>query len=1254
MSGNNPENIFKELFSQNRFSNKKIYELIFNIMDLIKELGKKLYEFFKLQITNFCFKEKIEKTSAVSALADCWLEWKLNSAEDEKTINNILKFFKTCIRDRSQIILQLTSIVQLFRILINISDLKDVNAPIIYRTLVFFFLENYDDYYLREIFVNNFINLLEKKKSVPLVILLDPYLRHIKNSSNYEVIDFSFLRFLINHHKMTLEILRDILDFLFYVCLTNKFFSRISKLLINEIIEKFLKPKNQEKIEKVNSEIISNIFLDLEKYIKSSLKIFLKNPKEYIILETPYEILNNKIEKINRNVEEDIIETVQIFRTDHEFYSSGLLALLWNYNAHDDIILNLEENLADKFDNYYYDLDMKRLKEKEIEEKKTMKKSESEIKVINKKERIKPEQVLKLIRDKVVKKEKEKEEVSIKKHRREKSLVLTLNKKVLSKLSEAAREIMENNPSEVNNIRNNLSIQGEIKNFNSSVISNLNSYSIFSPEYDDLTNNKSLIFQKNPLFLMKNFQFFVNLDECESRELVAIEGIFREYGKLNKKMFNFYSNDIDFTPIISRNNIFKIIRDIGIENELISLNELSSIIRLLFGKPLNNFDKLQFDKLIVQISYTIFSKINFNYPLSKCVQKYFIKLDNYVNRNSKENSNNNINSNININNKNNNNNNKSFKGKKSIIDIIRYKRNKTDNKTLNYLRNKLENFLIPENEMKYIFTTNKNDDNNDYNKENDIIYKKLNSFNSRSSSVYMQNENKNQILIPPGFKKKLTTKMEYDFTLRTKPISNLLSESQIICYEILDEIFDKNFQTNIIEPNVKIYNYNQITEENLDPKKKWSYLINITYSNLEKKLENDGIHAGDLMEEMLRGIEKERDTLDKVKVIFAREKEEIEEIKKKEIEEQEKERQRLIRKKEIDDKLMILKEEKEKEKKAKEIEIEANKENKEKELKLIMQKEIEKREKIRKKMQEKKQEKEKEEEESKKQTLMKIEESQKKKEKEREEYFKKYKRKLKEQFTEIRTDKLNDLNQQAEIANRQNEIGKVKIADRKVTKILENSKKYFEFEKNLNDLMENLLQRTDIREYLANYENHLRLIYEIYCKLGSIKITYYNEVAIHSSEFKEFCSNFLIYGLLINTEQMNYIFKNVSKRNINSGRASPEDLYFLSFDDFLLTFIYISIFMLNENNGIRKIFPKDINNYQVKYIKNLLEFIGLKFPYNKRELEKLIEERRNLTSQKMMKLHQKLKLERQDIVLSGSVKGYKRSKSPEIKDKKAK
>ena len=155
---------------------------------------KKLYDFFKLQITDFCFKEKIEKTSAVSILADCWLEWQLNSAEDEKLINNILKFYRNSIRDKSQLILQITSIVQLFRILIHLSDLKDINAPIIYRTLVFYFLENYDDSNLREIFINNFINLFEKKKSIPLIILIDPYLRHIKNSSNYEVIDFTLIK----------------------------------------------------------------------------------------------------------------------------------------------------------------------------------------------------------------------------------------------------------------------------------------------------------------------------------------------------------------------------------------------------------------------------------------------------------------------------------------------------------------------------------------------------------------------------------------------------------------------------------------------------------------------------------------------------------------------------------------------------------------------------------------------------------------------------------------------------------------------------------------------------------------------------------------------------------------------------------------------------------------------------------------------------------------------------------------------------
>ena len=50
-------------------------------------------------------------------------------------------------------------------------------------------------------------------------------------------------------------------------------------------------------------------------------------------------------------------------------------------------------------------------------------------------------------------------------------------------------------------------------------------------------------------------------------------------------------------------------RELEIENDLISLDELSNIIRLTFGLPLSAVDKGQFDKMIIQISNTLKSDL---------------------------------------------------------------------------------------------------------------------------------------------------------------------------------------------------------------------------------------------------------------------------------------------------------------------------------------------------------------------------------------------------------------------------------------------------------------------------------------------------------------------------------------------------------------------------------------------------------------------------------------------------------------------
>jgi len=1225
LGGKDIEGLNKEFFNTKKFTNLKIYEFISNIIEIIKLLGFQAFNFFKAAIPDFCFKENTEIATSICILADSWIILEFNSEVDSAIINNIIKFYKNAMREKGSKYIQFLVINQFFRLLSKLMPNKDSNASVIYKTLVFHFLENYDERNLREIFLNNFIHMFDRDVNFAIEILLDPYLRQIKNSNNFEIIDFNFLIKIIDYPKITIGILNEILEFGFYVSLTNMFYSRSANKLINEILE-----KNLINVKGSNS---SKIFEDIINYIKNALKIFLQNPKDYMILEISYDILNFNFDNINKELEQDIIDTVENYRKEKGNYSMGLLALLWFYDSHDNVLLNIEEKYSEKFDKYY--LDMAKKKNRELLER------QKTIKAMPK--NLKPIDVIKMIKERRDRENKIKEEIKNQKILQEKKLIKNLSKKVLDKSADAAKSILDtklNNDTQIYTQLNNLTaMENNVSGFNSNV-SLLNNITVLNPNSESINNNSSIIpksgsagdlskifnsilYKKNPLSYMKTFPYYIILEECEDREIIAIEGLFREFKPVIKNIFHNFSTDGNNT--ISRANFLKMTREIGIENDILSLDELGSIIRLTFGIPVNNLDKKQLDKLMVQVAYTIFGKIKSLMPVSQCLQEFFFYIDKSLKRVKNDISIDTFTTGLQRNPRNN-------KESISLKDNFSSKNsNKNSNKILNFLKNNIENILVSEEDMNYYFSPKDLEavTNTDIFKTDVESTQSYNINQNKKNHLYEETEStfgfNRPLLIPPGFEKKLTTKVEYHYTLNKDFTLGFIPEAQIICYELIDEIIKNRFKRSVIEPSVRVFNYFKVSEVPIDPKKKWSDVISITYTKMDKQNEIIGKDVGDLLEDILKGIDRNWGGLEKPKILGPKDKEKLELQVRTAKENEEKDKNRLERKKEIKDQLAKMEENKQSEQKRKEEENKKAKENKEKQIQLQIQKEIEAKQKLKNDVQKAREEKDKIKEEKIKLEKRKAEEAFKKKEQEKLEFFKKQKRKLKEQFKEIKSVKNNFIRQQQELLN-------VKLPEVNIKKILDKDKEFVEFEKNLNENISQLLNRSDIKEVLADYENHLKTIYDIYSKIGSNKITFFFEDAIHFNEFKEFCINFMILGLLINTDQMNYIFRKVSKRN----NEKLDDIFFLKFPDFLISLIYICLYLKITNRPKEEILPSDLDKIDASSIKALMDFIGLKVPFSKVELEALINDRRALSAKQMLKLHTQFKRERNDIVKPSS------------------
>ena len=394
----------------------------------------------------------------------------------------------------------------------------------------------------------------------------------------------------------------------------------------------------------------------------------------------------------------------------------------------------------------------------------------------------------------------------------------------------------------------------------------------------------------------------------------------------------------------------------------------------------------------------------------------------------------------------------------------------------------------------------------------------------------------------------------------------------------------------------------------------------LAYTNLNRNVEKFGKETADVVEDMLRALEQGRTSISK-QIIPPMQKADELHYKQFVQEEQDKEKKRKLRKQIIKQQLDKEKEKKQNEEKKKNDDLQKLKKEKEDKLVQQLMKERKIRQEIKAQINISKKKKIDEKLNEEKKEIEVKQEIEKKKEVEKLSFLTKQRRKLKEQFKSVKNVRNNIVQQREEIMN-----AGFKLPEVNIVKVLTKDKDYVEFEKILNDKLEELLNRSDIKEYLANYEGHFRTIYDVYSKF-SLKISHFNKEAIHLHGFKEFLLNFTVLGLLVNTEQMTYIFRKVCRRN----QGEQEEQFFLKFNDFMLCIMYLSIFSKFTNKA-RRILPTDLEKVDQNTVKTLIDFLGLNLPYDKISVENFINDRRALSAKQLFKLQNQLKKDKVSLI----------------------
>ena len=637
--------LFKDKFinEENITNNeyKDISNFIFNLLPLLSDNLEDKEKKFQYGILNLII-ELIENNNnkiidaplLITMAAQAWNYCPDFFLENKNKKNVVLNFMKENIRTFGTFsnkyenlnINNASSISCLFHLLNNLGKIKNEDGPLIYKTLVFLFIEEYDDELIREFMLDNFSNFFLLNLKFPIDIFLSPYFKQIKLVKNISMADFNFIAVIIGHPRFTCEHALDLLDFILDISVSNLIFSKSANMLLNLIFSMKLLIKNKSVFEKAQT-----IFIQ---YINQMLNLYITNLKSNIIdntiLEFPYDILLEGFGDVNKEIESTLITTIDQYRSIKGVNSKPLLGLLWFFKSHDDVLLRLEEKYAPR--------------PKKIEKSNKINNNKNSLKPINKSkvnnlnkknEEDDINNVLKKSIDLALKKMKGEKEEKMK-IKKEKIKKLELKKLKELKLKKNLEKELAQKNAEFNSKKQRADTFIDEANFSQmnliqeegSVISQTNNTFIRRP-LSKTKLNTIMNYNNNN----KNI-FIVNISEEESREEKGIEAINIKYKSKLKNLVRILTDD---SGNITKASILRYFRNKKITNSDLTLDELSLCVRQTFSANINLFDENQFKKLLVTISYLVMSKKRKNYSLFEAYY-YFLKLiidDLDVNINSK-------------------------------------------------------------------------------------------------------------------------------------------------------------------------------------------------------------------------------------------------------------------------------------------------------------------------------------------------------------------------------------------------------------------------------------------------------------------------------------------------------------------------------------------------------------------------------------------------------------------------------------------
>lgn len=192
-----------------------------------------------------------ERMTSINFLCDIWILVPTIMENLETVSNQAISILERVSRDKSSI-LKIACLGKMFQMLAQFAQVHNIYAPVIYKILTFSLIENYGEDMIKEFIIFNFIHLIEEIPEIPIKIVVEPLVKHLKISADLHlnISDLTFLSIISQHEKLNFKVALQLMDSLaklytvhLHVCdlLGDMFLTLCERFITLEPVHKYLR-----------------------------------------------------------------------------------------------------------------------------------------------------------------------------------------------------------------------------------------------------------------------------------------------------------------------------------------------------------------------------------------------------------------------------------------------------------------------------------------------------------------------------------------------------------------------------------------------------------------------------------------------------------------------------------------------------------------------------------------------------------------------------------------------------------------------------------------------------------------------------------------------------------------------------------------------------------------------------------------------------------------------------------------------------